>query len=320
MMSSSSGAFLELKPLTGKEAAPFTLMTFEMWRPFALNLDLDPNVALRAVGAFWNGRPCGFALAHLIADSHELHILSVFVKRDFRRQGIGRALIEAMAGLCPPDVGLTTRWSSKLPCAEAFELLIRSDGWDEKSVNAAECTTTPETVEKFVQGRTLGKMKDRLGGFTWTLWADRTEADDDVIRSLTAREDFPSYYNPHQYAESNMIWQANSMILRSRGVPIGWVLTCQHWDHVAYDCQYVRPDMGRMGVAILMIIAMIRRQGELLGAQSAVRYTVGIQTAAFLAISRGPWGLDSCVDHYRACKPVKINSDQLGEDRRLVSA
>ena len=263
------------------DARQFALMTFTPWRPL-----LD-NVAapVRAIGAYVDGAPCGLALGGADAEAPCARLLSLFVWPTQRRQGIGRALIEA---LCDSFAGqaIWTRWSSELPQAAAFEALLAATGWSEKMLNVIQVSTTPRRALGYVNSRPRWRMVDRIGGYTWTLWADRSASDDDAIRAIIAGENVAEILDPFRYTQQYQVW-TNSMLLRLKGAPVGWILTRQLEDVLLYDCHYVRAGLGRVGAILPMMAAMFRRQAEMLGPDSPVRYFVYARTPAMLALSRG---------------------------------
>ena len=171
-----------------------------------------------------------------------------------------------------------------------------------------QVSTTPRRIVDYANSRSSWRTVDRIGGYTWTLWSERSASDDTTIREIVKRENFPIKFDPIAYARTHTIWEPNSMVLRLRGTPVGWILTRQLDGVLLYDCHYVRPDLGRIGAIIPMMVAMIRRQAELLGPDSACRYFVPSETPAMMAMARGGFaGAQSTVEHYVA---VRRSGDQ----------
>jgi GNAT superfamily N-acetyltransferase len=276
-------------------------MTFRRWRPL-----LD-NVAppVRAFAAYADGQPCGLALGEDAADAPGARLLSLFVPPARRRQGIGQAL---MRSFCKAVSGrpVWTRWSSELPQAPAFEALLAATGWSDKTLDMLQVSTSPRRVIDYFKSRPHWRMVDRVGGYSWTLWSDRSAADDDAIRAILAGGSVPAQLDAFRYAHEHPVW-INSMLLRLNGAPVGWLLTQRLDDALLYDCNYVRPDLGRIGAVIPMLVAMFRRQAELLGPDSPARYFVNSSTPAMLAISRGPFrgGMIGWVEHFAATRPAE---------------
>jgi GNAT superfamily N-acetyltransferase len=278
---SASGDFpFEIVRLSG-DARYYALMTFAPLQPLLENVDGD-------VGAFAgtaDGDACGLLLFQRSQGAIQIH--SVFVNKDMRRRGIARALLQALyqsAG----DLPIWTRWSARLAQRVAFEALLQaSGGWSEKTVGVMEINTTPKRVIDYANSRPNWRMVSRVGGYTWTLWSERSPADDQIILSLIKRDDFPKLFDPYVFEATQPIWLTNSMLLRLKGDVVGWILTRKYDDYIVYDCNYVRPEIGHTGAIIPMMVEIFRRQAEGLGPDSAVRYWVNAQTPAMLKIVQG---------------------------------
>jgi GNAT superfamily N-acetyltransferase len=313
-MSADGGLSFEIIRLSG-DARYFALMTFTPLQPLLENVEGD-------IGAFAaiadHNDACGLLLYQCNQGAIQIH--SIFVRKDLRRRGIGRALLEALYKSVG-DLPIWTRWSSRLAQRAAFEALLNaSGGWSGKTVGVMEIATTPKRVIDYANSRPHWRMVNRVGGYTWTLWSQRSAADDEVVRSLIEREDFTKLFDPYVFEATQPIWLVNSMLLRLKGVVAGWILTRKHDDYVIYDCNYVRPDVSRMGAIIPMMVEIFRRQGEVLGPDSAVRYYVNAQTPAMLKIVQGSLRpAHDLLEHFDAMRlPPKVIGESTATN--LVSA
>ena len=83
------------------EAYPFRHMTFPKFRPFLAMAGVNP--AVFAVGAIDNergeGAPLGLVLGYLNPNGRHAELMSLFVAKDVRRQGIGLALAESLESM-----------------------------------------------------------------------------------------------------------------------------------------------------------------------------------------------------------------------------
>jgi GNAT superfamily N-acetyltransferase len=283
------------------DARNFALMTFTPFQP----LLEDVSAPLAAYAAYANDQPCGFLLARTGVeiggrDENTVRLLSVFVHPARRRQGIAGALMDTLrAGF--PGKKLWALWSAELPRAAEFEALLASRGWSEKAVEVYHVMSTPRRVLGHAQSRPGWRTVDHFGPYTWTQWAERSPADEEAARALIAQPDFPTYCNPFEFERTRNVWMENSMILRQRGAPVGWLFTHRIGDDVIYDCHYVRPDLSRLGVMLLMMAAMYRRQGELLGPDSSATYLMR-PTAKSSPIVHKNLGAQDIVTHYVASR------------------
>src|SRR5204863_9641934 len=117
-----------------------------------------------------------------------------------------------------------TRWSAELPQAAAFEALLAATGWPEKAIDILQITTTPRRIIDYANSRPRWRMVDRIGGYTWTPWAERSASDNEAIRAIIANENVPANLDPLDYEQTYPVWTQNSMLLRLNGAPVGWIL------------------------------------------------------------------------------------------------
>jgi GNAT superfamily N-acetyltransferase len=270
---------LEIAPLPAR-AQGYARLTFPAYRSL---LDERPDDML-ALGAACAGEPAGLALWWRAGESWRL--LSLVVRPDRRRRGVGRRLLAASDAEIG-KAGKRAFWSGALPGAAAFEALLAQAGWSGKTLESYRCALTPAQVENWASGRTLGKIVDRVGHFSWSPWDMLTAADHAEIAALEASPDCPPGFTPSAFLARNELWLAHASVLRCRGVPVGWCLTRRSGDAVWYENFWTRPEYVRSGAQIAMLLAIIRRQGELLGPDSVGRFVTSEDRPGMLALTRG---------------------------------
>jgi GNAT superfamily N-acetyltransferase len=287
---------LQIAPLADGAAA-FARLTFPAYRSL---LD-ERHVDRLALGARHDGAPVALSLWRR-GDVH-WRLLSLAVRPDQRRRGIGRRLLAASDAEIGPS-GKHAYWSGALPAAIAFEALLGQAGWSGKTLEAYRCALTPAQVERWASRRTLGKVGDRIGTFSWSAWETLSSADHAEIAALEASPDCPPGFTPSAFLARNELWLAHASVLRCRGVPVGWCLTRRAGGDVWYENFWTRPEHVRSGAQIAMLLAIIRRQGELLGPDSVGRFVTSEERPGMLALTRGQF--QGCLtfkdEHWQASK------------------
>lgn len=146
-------------------AAALEAANFPMpWPLSAFEFEMLQNPVARYIAAVRDGKMIGFAGAHMIFE--EGHITNVVVQKDFRGQGIGRALMEALlqyaANLGVQYMTLEVRPSNKTAIAlyeslGFIKVAVRAKYYEDNQEDAfiMVCDRMPAVQDDFVEEDTL---------------------------------------------------------------------------------------------------------------------------------------------------------------------
>lgn len=240
--------------LIGDEGLEFEKMTYPAYRHLLAlrptvrmprELDEEPFEPL-AVGAFIDEVPIGLALGGTAPDTGEVELLSLFVAKAHRRQGVGRNLVLAFEQVARHTgrpilvaVYMTDRQGS-----DVFEHLAKTLGWGEPSTRMVSVRFSNESLAK---APWMGKYK--LGA-DWEIfpWAELTDEEREAIRTTNEREEWikpdlvPWKFDKHGFEPKT------SLGARYKGEVVGWVINHQiAEDTIRYTCSFMRQPWGRLG-------------------------------------------------------------------------
>jgi GNAT superfamily N-acetyltransferase len=191
------GLAVEVGRLAPSKAACYADLTFPSYRE-ALFDGVETIAVLASAGA----NPAGLALARTDGT-----VLSVAVKPAYRRQAIGRALLDRLEGeLAARGCRFATcTYMTGLPSTEAIEILLRRQGWEGPVPRMLVCRGSVSAV------KTAAWMKNPppLNGAMIVPWIDIPPRERDDFEP-----DAPDHFEP-----------ANSVGLRLDGSLAGCVLT-----------------------------------------------------------------------------------------------
>ncbi len=250
-----------LELLNKASAVPFTGLALPNCRHFLDKLDTQADLV--AIGASMLGLPAGLALAKYIPESESLRLLSFFVLKGFRRQGIGTALLrrlEAAAverGLPQLDV----IYESSLADVAALQGLLTAQNWSAPTPTAytyhvtmpAALTGSLETAPTWVQDEAV--LPEGLSIFRW-------DSLDEVEKAaLLDQIDHDPRYREARRPPFSGYEPLNSLGLRYRGEIAGWQITHRtRPDTISYGNFFVRADARNMGGVFNLLGEIIKRQ------------------------------------------------------------
>ena len=130
----------DLEAILAIEQASFSIP----WTRIALDPELEPDGRHQPVIALIDGKAVGFALVWVIAD--ERHLVNFAVDPSFRRQGIGRQMLEGVIGRAR-DEGATMVTLEVRATNEAARGLYREAGFMEIALRPRYY---PDTLEDAV--------------------------------------------------------------------------------------------------------------------------------------------------------------------------
>jgi GNAT superfamily N-acetyltransferase len=256
-------------------ARAYAALTAAVYRPL---LEERYGLHFTAVGASINGGPCGLALA--TQSQQSAHILSIFVRPEYRRQRVGLRLLEMLedhlAGQC--DRAEITYASG--PDASPFEQFLRACDWPLEGPHLY--------VFSLDAGIMSARWFDRAilpNIYTIETWSTITLPErQGLVASQVSEQWIPEHLIPFEF--ESRLEQLNSLVLRRSGQVIGWLLTEPHGDgHLRYVNLYVRPScnpVGRTFCTLALIAEAVRRQVRAYGPRSRGLFEVQPANADFL--------------------------------------
>jgi GNAT superfamily N-acetyltransferase len=234
-------------------------MTYPAYRECLLTA--EPGQETVGVVAFTEGKPCGLALAQLCWSGTPAEVLSVFVERSRRGQGIGGQLLARITDLLKEqnEPLVLARYPRGRESTPAVEYLLANQGWGEPR---------PHLLLFRVGKLSLGVLhapwmqpRPLPTGFTLFEWAQSTEADLAVAAEYHQDPDFPPGVTP--FREEDSIDPRISLGLREQGRLVGWLVTHRINEGMTrYACLFVHPSVSVKGLGWRLITQAIRRQIE----------------------------------------------------------
>lgn len=247
----SYGPALVIERLNALNAHAFASFTYQryQWHLQALHPVLVP------VGAWLDGKPAGLLFMELLLGDRSANILSVFVRKDLRGQGIAKLLLaeaerEARkAGMKQMEI----TYRSGTPHTPALESLLHGAVWNKPERKHWICTAGLKfQTAPWIEQYKLAK------GFTVQPWVDLSEE----LRAKLRRGEgdwIPEKLNPFE-CEINLD-PICSIALLFDGEPVGWVLAQQRGeDTLIYGSSFVRPDLRGRGHLISAYAEACKRQ------------------------------------------------------------
>jgi GNAT superfamily N-acetyltransferase len=242
-------------------------LTFPAYRHL---LDLKPKprhrdeadrrvIQAHALAAVYDGRPVGLILLELpTTPGFRPEVLSLYVSRDFRGQGIGKLLLTAaeqeLWRLGHGEV-LAVYMTGK-PSIPILEHLFARRGW---STPQQRMVTVRFNVADLDQAQWIHRYKPRPGYEIFS-WMDLTSAERERIRQSDAATPWiapdlaPWLHDAHGFEP------ITSVGIRYQGDVVGWLINHKlAEDTVRYTCSFIRPDLARLGGILPAYVASFER-------------------------------------------------------------
>ena len=237
-------------------ACVYQPLTFPLFRP--LLQTLKPQSSIVAIAASDSNQPIGLALAQIQPDQQSCKVLSIFVKPNYRKQGIGTALLhklEAELRQCHCDRAELVYMTGN-PTIPSLERLLQKDNWTPPQSRMWVCRSTTETFANapWIQRKTLPADYQI---FPWqNITTDECQA---IERSQAASPWIPRDLYPFQPEEN--LEPLNSLGLRYQGQVVGWLITHRlNSDTIRYSYGFVRQDLQKMGRLIFLMVNAVQLQ------------------------------------------------------------
>jgi GNAT superfamily N-acetyltransferase len=255
-------------------ARAYSALTASVYRPLLER----PALPFTATGASINGEAVGLALA-THADQ-TAHVLSIYVRPEYRRQRVGLRLLELLEAN-------VTRHSARAELTYAlgkdalpFEHFLQACGWPLEGPRLYVFSVSARIASApWFARATLPDI------YTIEDWGTITQKERETLMASQESEGWiPEHLVPFGF--ELRLERLNSLILRRAGTVIGWLLTETYGDgHIRYINLYVRPSLNRVGhtfCTLALIAEAARRHIQSYGAQSRGFFEVQPANTDFL--------------------------------------
>lgn len=243
-------------------------LTYPFWRDRLQQPEFQQSMV--AIGVSHNAQPIGLAIAIIVPKTDQGQILSLFVKPEYRQQGIGGNLLQYLSqrletlGCRKVEINYTTKSNTTF----ALESLLRRQNWSTPESKTFMCYTTTELIKKapWLDSSFLPPA------FQIFPLAELTKQE---YQNIQQRQDFSSWYPEvlSPFSGEMPIEPFNSLGLRYLGEVVGWMATHRIApDTIRYTSLFVRKDLQKMGRAIPLLVKAIKLQvnSEILNGTFAV--------------------------------------------------
>ena len=223
-------------------------LTFPAYRSL-LQL-LQPQGAIVAIGVLGEQKqPIGLALAEILADGKSANLLSIFITKNYRFQGIGTALLtrleaELKARNCQQ---VSINYTTVNPQISVLERVLQKCNWRSPQPRQLVC----KCGHKMRDAHWVQKKYRLDSSFEIFLWRDMKKEERNLLLAQQQKADswIPSELNPFHHERN--LEPLNSLGLRYRHEVVGWVLTHRIApDTIRYTCSYIRPDLQKLALIL----------------------------------------------------------------------
>lgn len=237
-------------------ACVYQPLTFPLFRP--LLQTLEPQSPIVAIAASDSNQPIGLALAKVVPGARSCEVLSIFVKPNYRQQGIGTALLQRLETElyqyhCDRAELVYVTGNSTTP---SLERLLQKCHWSDPKPRMLVGKTTTDTIANAPwMKRTNLPIAYRLFP-----WQEITPAERTALEQQQQTNPWiPSQLMPFQHEQN--LEPLNSLGLRYQGEVVGWIITHRlDPDTIRYTSGFVRPDLQRAGRYISLLANAIQLQ------------------------------------------------------------
>jgi GNAT superfamily N-acetyltransferase len=248
--------------VTSQLGDEWTAMTFPLHRPLLPLLGKEPADAqgVRPVACIARAgdSPAGLALAQMpTAAEPAAEILSIFVARDLRGQGIATALVKDLeATLSDRGVSRVVGvYMTSRPSLPALERVFAKRGFTDPVRRTIVVRSTPEEASKTLWYR-RAKMPSNSTVFPWT---ELTEAERQTLQRTQAETQWihPDL-EPWRFDQG--FDPQSSVGMRRDGEVVGWVINHRIApDMVRFTVSFIRTDLARRGGIFPLYVASLER-------------------------------------------------------------
>jgi uncharacterized protein (TIGR03032 family) len=204
----------------------------------------------------------GECLGMAVAEPREegtVRIISLFVRPEHRRQGLGRLLLRSLEKVARANSArrMEILYRADWPGSQAVERLLTAQEWSAPAGHSLQCKTTADRIAKAPWIHTLQPGP----GFSIFPWTQLAAAERSGL--LARRDRHPAVLSPFQ--EEERLEPCNSLGLRSGSAVVGWMITHRtRPDTIQYTSLYVEPAVrrGKPGIGMALLARSICLQIE----------------------------------------------------------
>lgn len=252
--------------LEQSNVARYEELTYPAFRPHLRKV--TPNSSKVAIGVELESEPIGLIFAEYSTTTATPpktfgQILSFFVVPEYRRQGIGTALLQKMSA------ELKHRGYEEIslkyldnPYQVALEKILKGQNWLAPEATALICYGTTAKIKNARIIKYLDRLSPTLpDDYTIFPWHTLTESDRDYIKGVMETHPLTRKFSP--FTEEKKIEPLNSLGLRYRDKVVGWMINHRTAPHtIRYTQMYVHPDYKPLSQSILFLGKAIKLQCE----------------------------------------------------------
>ena len=288
----------------GLERLRLRPLTFPAYRPLLMGAGA---LALAA----YDPDPIGLLVARPLPDADGVELLSVFVRKARRRQGVASALLRALDEVAARrgGGGLCARFEDGRPYRVAVRALLRRHGFAEPTAHARVGRSTlqhpdldrPEVLPRWF---TRPRLPKRAEVFDWSAL---TPAE---VEAARAQGGFPAPLDPAGAAEP--LEPRTSVGLRRDGRVLGWMITHRIAPElIRYTALHVEEELAALGFgASLWAVAFARHLAWPRAERPGATFVSYPETPRMIAFAERHFGryLDSLNTSYLALKPLSAGA------------
>lgn len=264
---------LKISVLENKDVHVYGSLTFRYLLPLLEQIGQESEVC--AVGAATADEAVGLVVARLHCTTRSAEIMSIYIKKPYRRKGIGMALMKALEQYIDQSGcnHLRLSYVAGKSITPVFEAFLRNQSWNEPKLQSY-IYTVDFKISEAPWLITAGLPKD----VSLFKWSELTPSERDDIQTLPDI----GFLSPLRSAEK--IEFLNSLGLRAHGKVIGWCIVHRAApDTLLYNSLYVQGQYQSLGCAFIMLTEAIRLQLEA-GIPKGM-FAVNLQTPQMLSIA-----------------------------------
>ncbi|MCW5315533.1 GNAT family N-acetyltransferase [Nostoc sp. KVJ3] len=277
----------------------YSALTYPLYRSRLQSLTIEGNTI--AIGASVSDKPVGLALAEILGDG-SAKLLSIFVESNYRRLGIGTALVNTL------EEELILRYCRSIEIIYiadqsttlALECLLKKCNWPSAKPRMLLCKTTTDDMTN----APWMKLSRLPASYEIFPWVEITPQERLALKKQQEEKQWmASDAIPFDYEQD--LEPINSIGLRYKGEVVGWLITHRTApDTIRYTCSYVRPDIQKMGRIIPLYIRATQLQME--AGISKGTWTVSLMHTSMIAFVK------------KHMEPYLISLEQSMESSKLL--
>jgi hypothetical protein len=222
-------------------------------------------------------------------DTTEVELVSLFVTKENRREGVARNLMRAFEQVARHQARpiLSAVYMTGRAGTDVFEHIAKSLGWGDPGTRMVSVRFSTESLAR---APWMGKYKLGAG---WEIfpWSELTEAEREKIRTTNEESEWikpdlvPWKFDLHGFDPKT------SLGARYKGDVVGWVINHQiAEDTIRYTCSFMRQPWGKMGKIVPLYSESFTR--FLASGATWATFTTPLRHRGMVAFAKrwfGPW-------------------------------